>query len=66
MTRDGWRELVIHAMRLNDLGDPANLDLLAKLLTEQDQAKQGFRDLGFGCIGASWRQVVQEVREFIT
>lgn len=54
MTAEGWRELVLDAVRRNDHGDSSQLGLLGRLLAEQDEAKQVLRDLGYGCIGMPW------------
>jgi hypothetical protein len=58
MTAEGWRELVLDAA-----GDPTSLDLLARLLEEQDRAKQILRDKGYGCTGMGWLQTVDLVPE---
>lgn len=62
MTEDGWRSAVLDAVRRADAGDPELLDLMAKLLAEQDAAKQELREIGYGCLGTPWRDVVEEIR----
>jgi hypothetical protein len=61
MTREGWRECAIEAVRRADAGEPAMLDLLARLLEQQDDAKEALRRKGYGCIGRPWPDVVLEV-----
>jgi hypothetical protein len=56
MTLDGWKLVVLHAA--DDVG---RRDLLAKLLYEQDQAKESLRRLGYGVIGTPWPKVIAEV-----
>jgi hypothetical protein len=56
MTKEGWRELVVMAAL-----DPERLELLAQLLAEQDAAKNRLRELGFGCVGMPWSDVVEEI-----
>ena len=57
MTQDGWRELVVQAQ--GEQGEA--LDLLARLLAEQDLAKEYLRRKGYGCVGTPWPDVVAEV-----
>lgn len=61
MTQDGWRAAIIKAVRDADAGDRTFLDLMASLLTEQDQAKNRLRELGYGCTGTPWPRVIDEV-----
>jgi hypothetical protein len=56
MTLDGWRACVRKAA-----DDPMQLELLAKLLFEQDWAKQILRDKGYGCTGMGWVDTVNEI-----
>jgi len=42
--------------------DPVLAALMAKLLYEQDAAKQALRELGYGCTGMPWADVVEEIR----
>jgi hypothetical protein len=62
MTEAGWKEAILEAVRRAETGDRTLLNLMALLLTEQDQAKQQLRELGYGCIGMSWLDVVAEIR----
>jgi hypothetical protein len=62
MTAEGWRSLVFQAIDRHDRhGDPEPLNLLVQLLVEQDQAKQALREIGFGCTGMPWAEVVREI-----
>jgi hypothetical protein len=63
MTKEGWRCAVIEAVQNADEGNDELLKLLVHLLTEQDQAKQALRDLGYGCTGMPWADVVEEIRD---
>lgn len=63
MTQEGWREAVLAAVRRHDAGDSTLLELMAKLLTEQDAAKNRLQDIGYGCTGMSWAKVVEEIGE---
>jgi hypothetical protein len=63
LTREGWRELVLAAVRRFNSGDDEMLDLLSTLLEEQDNAKQALRTLGYGCCGMPWADVVAEIEE---
>jgi len=56
VTLDGWRACVRHAA-----DDPAQLELLAQLLSEQDSAKQVLQEKGYGCTGMGWLQTVGEI-----
>lgn len=59
MTIEGWKEAV---RRIRD-GDEKMAELTAQLLFEQDQAKNALREMGYGCIGTPWPEVVEEVRQ---
>lgn len=61
MTRDGWRALVLEAVRRQEGGDPELLELTAAVLEEQDRAKQALRDKGYGCTGMGILLTVGEV-----
>lgn len=61
MTVEGWREIIIDAVRKADAGDAESLDLLAKTLEELDQAKQRLHDAGYGCTGMGILQVAYEI-----
>jgi len=61
MTREGWRHLVLDAVRQYQAGDATGLELLTDLLTEQDEAKQRLRAKGYGCTGMGWIETVNEV-----
>lgn len=60
MTLDGWRDLVIEAVRRQE-----SVDLLSRLLAEQDRAKSRLSALGFGCIGMPWAEVIDEIEQRI-
>jgi hypothetical protein len=63
MTKFGWRDAVKTAIWKSDvLGDNRLLDMLCELLEAQDTAKDTLGKLGYGCTGAPWAQVVEEVR----
>lgn len=57
MTQDGWREVVMAAWTRYSQGDPTLLDLLSKLLAEQDAAKNQLQS----CCGTPWPEVVKEI-----
>lgn len=65
MTREGWKRVVESAVQNADKGDVSSLDLLVTLLTEQDQAKEEIRRLGFGVTGMPWLDMVDEIREYV-
>ncbi len=56
MTREGWRQLIIQSAQ-ND----KSLDLLARLLEEQDTAIQRLRDSGYGWTGLGLLATVEQV-----
>ena len=58
MTIDGWKG-VIHQANNN----PEQFELLAKLLVEQDEAKQILRDKNYGCTGMSLLETVKLIPE---
>ena len=64
MTQSGWREAVIEAVTRDATGDSTLLDLMAKLLAEQDAAKDALRLIGFGVTGTPWPNVVAEIGAF--
>ena len=55
MEKDGWKELVLEAVK-----DPERLDLLTQLLEESDEAKQVLRNKGYGHTGLSLLKTVEE------
>lgn len=59
MTLEGWREAVAKCA-----DDPVMAELTAKLLFEQDEAKNELHTAGFGVTGTPWKTVVEEVIEF--
>jgi hypothetical protein len=63
MTAEHWRDLAVLAVRRYETGDPELLDLLARLLEEQEQARYELREIGFGCIGRPWLGIVADIRE---
>lgn len=65
MTQQGWRQIVIEAVRRADDGDPKLLDLTAQVLAEQDRAKHKIRELGFGCTGMPWSEMYDEIRQYV-
>ena len=65
MTREGWRVLVVEAVRRADVGDNQRLDLLSQLLEEQDEAKQILRDAGIGCTGLGIKETAKEASDRI-
>lgn len=56
MTLEGWEKAVEKAKT-----DEETARLIARLLYEQDQAKQDLRAKGYGCTGMPWRELVAEV-----
>lgn len=56
MTLQGWTEAVERAKT-----DEEMAALIARLLYEQDQAKEALRRKGYGCIGMPWLEMVDEV-----
>ena len=63
MTYEGWQLAVLKAADDHADGDDTMLDLVARLLTEQDEAKNRLRHLGFGWCGLPWAGVVDEIEE---
>jgi hypothetical protein len=63
LTPEGWRALVADAVRRAQAGDPELVELIARVLSEQDEAKHRLRELGFGCIGMPWAEVVDAIDE---
>jgi hypothetical protein len=61
MTREGWRALVVDAMHRFHGGNGAQLELLSRLLEEQDQARAVLRRKGYGETGMGWLDLVAEV-----
>ena len=61
MMAQGWRDAVINAVRDHDRGDEYFLELLVKVLVQQDEAKQMLRDKGYGCTGMDLVRTVKEV-----
>ena len=51
MTLDGWRGLVRDAIRRDAAGDGEIVELIARVLHEQDAAKNRLRQKGYGWIG---------------
>ena len=51
MTLDGWKAVVLNAFDEHERGDDTALNLVAKLLAEQDAARQVLRDKGYGWTG---------------
>lgn len=62
MTYEGWRILVLSAVRRADRGDNKALDLLARHLVDADKAKQIFRDIGHSY--SSLVETAQEIDKF--
>jgi hypothetical protein len=55
MTAEGWKELVVEAAT-----DPVLLDMLARLLAEQDAAKARLCER-FACTGRPWPDLVDDI-----
>lgn len=64
MTREGWMLAILEAVERAKSGDDELLNLMATLLREQDQSKHELRELGFGCMGMPWLDMVQEIRDY--
>lgn len=62
MTAEGWKDAILMAVRNHDDGDADLLNLMSRLLEEQDIAKATLNTLGFGCVGMPWLKVVNEIR----
>ncbi len=63
MTQEGWFDLVRDANWAYEYdADRSRLDLLAQLLAEQDAAKSRLQQMGVGCIGMPWANVVDEIQ----
>jgi hypothetical protein len=58
MTADGWREAVLMAVAQHRRGDHLLLELLVRLLVEQDEAKITLHRKGYGASDSSWPEVV--------
>jgi hypothetical protein len=63
VTQKGWREAILRAAADDAAGDATLLDLMARLLTEQDKAKNDLRRIGVGCTGMPWQKMIDEVGE---
>lgn len=61
MTSQGWRDVVIQAVRDADSGDKEGLDLLSNYLEECDLAKQALRDKGYGWTGLGILETVEQI-----
>jgi hypothetical protein len=61
MTAEGWRDIVREAVVRHDGGDDELLTLVARLLAEQDDAKEALRQVGFGCTGMPWPELVRDI-----
>lgn len=61
MTREGWRALVVDAMSRFHAGNGEQLELLSRLLEEQDEARAVLRRKGYGETGIGWLDLVAEV-----
>lgn len=55
-----WKKLVQSAVESANAGQPKQLDLLAKLLEEQERAKQMLRDKGYGWTGLGIYETVRD------
>jgi hypothetical protein len=62
MTAACWRDLVLEAARRHSQGDPELIDLLVKVLEEQEDAKQALRRKGYGVTGTGLLRTVMEVK----
>lgn len=63
MTREGWREIVLEAVKRHESGDDELLGLLSRLLCEQDVAKARLQQMGIACCGMPWASVVDAIEE---
>jgi hypothetical protein len=57
MTKEGWKHVIQQANTNEE-----SLDLLARLLAEQDKAKSDLSNV-FGCTGMPWAEIVTNVLE---
>ena len=64
VTAEGWRDVIIDAVRKVDTGDGSSIELLAKSLEELDRAKQRLHNAGFGVTGTNILRSVDEVLEY--
>ena len=51
MNKEAWRDLAVSAVVRHQAGDDTALDLLGRLLEEQEQAKDLLRNAGYGWTG---------------
>ena len=56
MTRDAWRRLILAATKNEE-----TLELLARVLEEQDCAMQILREKGYGPGGFGWVETVKAI-----
>lgn len=56
MTKEGWAQVVVHAVNV-----PAALDALAEHLAEVDAAQDVLRRKGYGAASTAWAALVAEV-----
>lgn len=61
MTAEGWRDAIVQAVDASRCGEHHALTLLVQILVEQDEAKQALRQVGFGCTGMPWAEVVRDI-----
>jgi len=61
MTQDGWKLLILNAVRDKENGDDHSFVLLSKLLEEQDTARHLLRQKGYGMTGMGFIDMVNEV-----
>lgn len=64
MTAEGWMDLVLEAFDRHDRGDHELINLVVRLLAEQDEAKNALREAGFGSIGTPWADVASDIITF--
>lgn len=56
MTKEGWKLLIKHAVN-----DEKQMELLVELLIEYEEAKNRLKNKGYGCLGTTLVQAVNEV-----
>jgi hypothetical protein len=58
-----WREIVEDAVAHASAGDRTSLDMVVRLLAEQDDARHRLRAMGYGCIGRPWAGIVDDIED---
>ena len=61
MRIESWKEIIFEGVDKANHGNHAQVDLIAQLLAESEQAKQVLREKGYGWTGLSLLKTVTEL-----